>query len=652
MAPITLWHFVASPPSWAVRMTASILKLPLELNEIDVVNRQQKSAEFRKINPAGTVPVIKDGDLYLSESHAIMKYLLDKYGKEEHKKLYPNDLTKRAAVDHINFFDAGVAFIRLREIAIPAMIGLTTEVTPRAAQNVEDVYATLEMFINKKDFVATNEFTIADLSVGSTILGLNHLHALDKAKYPITAAWLQRLQDKPEIQEIAVPGSQVFSKGIKGCWKRNQAKKTNTVIMPPITIYHFITSTPSWSVRMMASLLKLPVELKETKIYKLEQKTTEFRQINPVGAIPAIKDGNFYLGESHAIIKYLLGKYGNEEHKKLYPTDVVKRAKIDQINFFNAGVAFVLLRNMTLTVIFNGKTEFSQRYIKNAEDVFETLEMFINKQDYVANNEFSLADLSIGTTMIGYDSLLKIDKVNVSPRIRKKVIMAPITIYHWITSPPSWNARMMASYLGLPVELKETKIYELEQKTPEFKKMNPVGAVPAIKDGDFYLGESHAIMLYLLGKYGSEEQKEKLYPTDVVKRARVDQINFFNAGVAFIHLRNSALPIIFEGQTEISPRSLKYIEEFVYDALERFLTNQDYVANNEFSIADIALGNTMIAYDVLNLVDKSKYPFINAWLERLRAMPIFQEVAVPMSKVLVELLHGYIQRNIEKNSKL
>ncbi|KAJ2939056.1 hypothetical protein O0L34_g10245 [Tuta absoluta] len=229
MAPITLWHFVSSPPSWAVRMTASILKRPLELKEVDVVNLQQKSPEYRKMNPAGTVPVIKDGDLYLSESHAIMKYLLDKYGKEEHRKLYPNDLVKRAAVDQINFFDAGVAFVRLRDIAIPAIAGLTTELTPKGAKNAEDLYETLEMFINKKDFVAAVELTVADLSIGSTVLGLNQLHALDKAKYPITAAWLDRLQAQPEVQEIAVPGSQYLGKVVKACWKRNQAKKTNVL---------------------------------------------------------------------------------------------------------------------------------------------------------------------------------------------------------------------------------------------------------------------------------------------------------------------------------------------------------------------------------------------------------------------------------------
>lgn len=49
-------------------------------------------------------------------SHAIIMYLVDKYGKND--SLYPKDLNKRALVNQILFFDTGVLFARLKSIVV------------------------------------------------------------------------------------------------------------------------------------------------------------------------------------------------------------------------------------------------------------------------------------------------------------------------------------------------------------------------------------------------------------------------------------------------------------------------------------------------------------------------------------------------------
>ncbi|KAI5646195.1 glutathione S-transferase 1-like [Phthorimaea operculella] len=225
MAPITLYHLYGSPPSCAVRMMAEILGVPLELKIIDFANLEHKSPEYRKMNPMGTVPVLKDGDLYVSESHTIIKYLLDKFGKEEHKKLYPTDRVQRAAVDLINFYDTGVAFIRVKLIALPAFFHGQIGIPEKVAKEVEEVYETVEMYLVGKNYIASNEFTVADLSMGSTINTLNSFQPVDKTKYPLTVAWLDRLRAKPFFQKIAVHTAETLYNAVTGMWARSKASQ-------------------------------------------------------------------------------------------------------------------------------------------------------------------------------------------------------------------------------------------------------------------------------------------------------------------------------------------------------------------------------------------------------------------------------------------
>ncbi|XP_052510444.1 glutathione S-transferase theta-1-like [Budorcas taxicolor] len=59
-----------------------------------------------------------------------------------------------------------------------------------------------------------------------------------------------------------------------------------------------------------------------------------------------------------------------------------------------------------------------------------------------------------------------------------------------------------------------------EHLNPEFLEVNPAGKVPALRDGDFLLAESVAILLYLSRKYQMEARR---YLPKLQARARVDE---------------------------------------------------------------------------------------------------------------------------------
>ena len=66
------------------------------LTKVDYFAGEQKSDAFKAINPNAALPALRDGDLVLWESNAILQYAANKDGKA---KFYPTDPAKRADVN-------------------------------------------------------------------------------------------------------------------------------------------------------------------------------------------------------------------------------------------------------------------------------------------------------------------------------------------------------------------------------------------------------------------------------------------------------------------------------------------------------------------------------------------------------------------------
>jgi glutathione S-transferase len=98
-------------------MTAKAIGLELDLKEINLVDGDHLKPEFLKINPQHTVPtLVEENGQVLWDSHAIMTYLVSKYGDKE--SLYPKDFFKRAVVDQRLHFESGLVFPRVLKIVV------------------------------------------------------------------------------------------------------------------------------------------------------------------------------------------------------------------------------------------------------------------------------------------------------------------------------------------------------------------------------------------------------------------------------------------------------------------------------------------------------------------------------------------------------
>ncbi len=76
-----------------------------------------------------------------------------------------------------------------------------------------------------------------------------------------------------------------------------------------------------------------------------------------------------------------------------------------------------------------------------------------------------------------------------------------LTLYWGSGSPFSWRVLLALEHKGLPYESQLLHFDKQEQQSPQMLKLNPRGRVPVLKDGDYVVFESVAMLYYLDVKY-------------------------------------------------------------------------------------------------------------------------------------------------------
>lgn len=189
------------------------------------------------------------------------------------------------------------------------------------------------------------------------------------------------------------------------------------------------------------------------------------------------------------------------------------------------------------------------------------------------------------------------------------------------SSPGSGNAlkvRFLLGELGLDYE---TVDVPLERPRPEwYLRVNPVGGIPTLVDGELVLAESNAILRYLAAR----EQRDDLYPTDLRARARVDWL----LDVWSTLIRPAIFPLeraagLFGEREEAAIESARPALESAFDAVEQLVADNGTMAGT-FTIADACAAPTLFRSANLPLpVDFSRWPKLGLVRETVTARPAF-----------------------------
>ncbi|XP_063834467.1 glutathione S-transferase 1-like [Ostrinia nubilalis] len=213
--PVTLYGTIVSPPTRATLMLLEILDITVDFKEINLPTREHYKPEYLAKNPLHTVPMIEDDGFTVVDSHAIMTYLVTKYGGANHCNMYPQELKLRTLVDQKLYFDASVLFPRVRNVIYDIALGGSNLGSPHPTQfqlkQIEEAYAFADAFLQKTKYIARDELTVADLSCVTTICSLDTIVPVDYEKYDKLYAWWDGLKKESWYQNKNVPGATLFS---------------------------------------------------------------------------------------------------------------------------------------------------------------------------------------------------------------------------------------------------------------------------------------------------------------------------------------------------------------------------------------------------------------------------------------------------------
>ncbi|WP_306394487.1 glutathione S-transferase family protein [Telluria beijingensis] len=185
-------HHPLSGHSHRVVLFASLLGVPHELVEVDLMAGAHKRPEFLALNPFGQVPVLEDDGVAVSDSNAILVYLARKAGRED---WLPTDAAGLAAVQRWLSVAAGeVAYgpAAARLITVFGAKYNADEVITRA----HALLARLETHLAGRDWLAADRPTIADVALYSYLARAPEGN-VDLSGYPAVGRFLRRIEALP-----------------------------------------------------------------------------------------------------------------------------------------------------------------------------------------------------------------------------------------------------------------------------------------------------------------------------------------------------------------------------------------------------------------------------------------------------------------------
>jgi glutathione S-transferase len=195
---IQLYRMALSGHCHRVELFLSLLGLECELVDVDLAKGEHKTPAFLAMNPFGQVPVLRDGDVTLGDSNAILVYLEAKYAPG---RWLPRDPVGAARVQRWFSAAAGPVAFGPAAARVVQLLGRSDDCAPMITR-ANGLLNVMDAELAKSPWLAGPEPTLADISNYSYIAHAPEGNvSLDP--YPHVRAWLARVEALPGFVPMA-----------------------------------------------------------------------------------------------------------------------------------------------------------------------------------------------------------------------------------------------------------------------------------------------------------------------------------------------------------------------------------------------------------------------------------------------------------------
>ncbi len=196
---IELYDSALSGNCHKVRMLLGYLGLQYQKIPVNWLTGEHRGTAYLRVNPRGQLPTLRDGDVVVWDSQAILTYLARRYGSEQWLPLDALSLTR--VMQWLMLANEEIRALAWARVAVR----LNRDLDRLAVLQAEGQrgLATMERRLERAEWLAADHMTIADIACFPyTALAPEGGVVLDG--YPAVLSWVNRITSTPGF--VAMPG--------------------------------------------------------------------------------------------------------------------------------------------------------------------------------------------------------------------------------------------------------------------------------------------------------------------------------------------------------------------------------------------------------------------------------------------------------------